>query len=231
MDDDLVLMRQLLTLNERIEELKWRQKLDSYQRGSGSSNHLTVSACMLTDHVVAAAAARAPEAEEVEPFPAKYPSPSTLSLFKDCYWSGGGGGGGGGGGSGGGGGGGGGGSPDRDWPASRPTASTSDLGSSDDMTNSQTELTQREPAADAADASASAAATSTPAGTGSAAAGKSTAHVGGANIQIQVNGFGHIDPRGRLPDMARIRRSEKMSLDSGFHDSGDIPAGLAVCRK
>ena len=49
-DQDLTLMKQLLTLNEQIEELKWRRRYCSYSRGSlASSANFGSSAGTLSD--------------------------------------------------------------------------------------------------------------------------------------------------------------------------------------
>ena len=73
-------MKQLLTLNEQIEELKWQRKLRGYQvEGSGASScniDSNVSVCTLSggewdsrlDH---------------REYPGKYPTPSSLSLYSD----------------------------------------------------------------------------------------------------------------------------------------------------
>ncbi len=74
MDQDLALMKQLLTLNEQIEELKWQRKLQGYSRGSlASSFNMGSSVCTLSDAEYSIHELREP--------PPKYPSPSSLSLY------------------------------------------------------------------------------------------------------------------------------------------------------
>ena len=79
-DQDLALMRQLLTLNEQIEELKWQRKLRVYSRDTlASSATLDFSRFSLTDTdaELRSSGALLPE------LPPKYPTPSSLSLFSD----------------------------------------------------------------------------------------------------------------------------------------------------
>ena len=72
-------MRQLLTLNEQIEELKWQRKLKGYCRSSDfsiSSCNVESSAYTLGSDVDCAAS------RDVY---YKYPSPSKLSLLEECF--------------------------------------------------------------------------------------------------------------------------------------------------
>ena len=135
-------MKQLLTLNEQIEELKWQRKLRGYQvEGSVASScniDSNVSVSTLSDGVWDS---RLDHRE----LPGKYPTPSSLSLYSDYGTS-----------------------PrasvDRELGTGRPTGgvggtgpgpskliqdnthqligreSTSDLGSSDELTSSNSEL-------------------------------------------------------------------------------------------
>ncbi|KAI0219705.1 hypothetical protein LSAT2_028767 [Lamellibrachia satsuma] len=74
-DQDLNLMRQLLTLNERIEDLKWQQKLDVYhQREVATPTDCSGDELDGSD----------PGDEDRDTFLGKYPSPSALSLFDGC---------------------------------------------------------------------------------------------------------------------------------------------------
>jgi len=73
-------MRQLLTLNEQIEELKWQRKLKGYSRSeefSMSSCNVGNSAYTIGSDLDCAASREA--------FHPKYPSPSKLSLLEECY--------------------------------------------------------------------------------------------------------------------------------------------------
>lgn len=68
-------MRQLLTLNERIEDLKWQQKLDVYhQREVATPTDCSGDELDGSD----------PGDEDRDTFLGKYPSPSALSLFDGC---------------------------------------------------------------------------------------------------------------------------------------------------
>ena len=77
-DQDLALMRQLLTLNEQIEELKWQRKLCGYSRGSLESS-CTMDASLATLSDTDGDNSR----QDLRDFPSKYPSPSSLSLFRE----------------------------------------------------------------------------------------------------------------------------------------------------
>ena len=85
-------MKQLLTLNEQIEELKWQRKLRGYQLGAGSQfnsscnmDTSSASVCTLSDgegdSMMDCRNARGTTATEI--FPSKYPSPSSLSIYSD----------------------------------------------------------------------------------------------------------------------------------------------------
>jgi len=77
-DQDLSLMRQLLTLNERIEDLKWQQKLDIYhQREVATPTDCSGDELDGSD----------PGDDDRDTFLGKYPSPSALSLFDGCCGS------------------------------------------------------------------------------------------------------------------------------------------------
>ena len=73
-------MKQLLTLNEQIEELKWQRKLRGYQvEGSGASScniDSSVSVCTLSD-------GEWDSRLDHREYPGKYPTPSSLSLYSD----------------------------------------------------------------------------------------------------------------------------------------------------
>ncbi len=85
-------MKQLLTLNEQIEELKWQRKLRGYQLGAGSQlssscnmDASSASVCTLSDgegdSMMDCRNAGGVTGGEI--FPSKYPSPSSLSIYSD----------------------------------------------------------------------------------------------------------------------------------------------------
>ncbi len=80
-DQDLALMKQLLTLNEQIEELKWQRKLRGYQAGSGS----VTSSCNIDSNVSVATLSDGEWDSRLDhrECPGKYPTPSSLSLYSD----------------------------------------------------------------------------------------------------------------------------------------------------
>ena len=67
-------MKQLLTLNDSIEDLKWQRRLVGKPPIESSSCDLDSSSYTLTD---------GEEDPEKLDFASKYPSPSSLSLFRD----------------------------------------------------------------------------------------------------------------------------------------------------
>ena len=71
-------MRQLLTLNEQIEELKWQRKMCGYSRGSLESS-CTMDASLATLSDTDGDNSR----QDRRDFPSNYPSPSSLSLFRE----------------------------------------------------------------------------------------------------------------------------------------------------
>lgn len=78
MDQDLALMKQLLTLNEQIEEMKWRRKLGGYLHPSHFSQ--SSSSCYLPGSFSYSSFASSSAFAVNEPR-LKYPSPSDLSLL------------------------------------------------------------------------------------------------------------------------------------------------------
>lgn len=111
-------MKQLLTLNEQIEELKWQRKYCGHSKGSltGSSCNLDSSICTLSDGDLL---------DRVEEeLPSKYPTPSTLSLCHELNV------------------------PNEDdfddnFHTRTGSSTASDLSSSDELANSATELRSR----------------------------------------------------------------------------------------
>ena len=88
MDQDLLLMKQFLTLNERIEELKWQRKMETYQLDhTGDSTLSTASSSLrrslLKTHKASASSASS-RLMSTEFLDLKYPTPSELSLFNEC---------------------------------------------------------------------------------------------------------------------------------------------------
>ena len=73
-------MKQLLTLNEQIEELKWQRKLRGYQTGGSVASlcniDSNVSVCTLSD-------GEWDSRLDHREYPGKYPTPSSLSLYSD----------------------------------------------------------------------------------------------------------------------------------------------------
>ena len=81
-------MKQLLTLNEQIEELKWQRRVGCLSRGSlatsvGSSCLLDSSMCTLTDTEFDGYS-RTSLHQSTDTFMTKYPGPSSLSVYQDC---------------------------------------------------------------------------------------------------------------------------------------------------
>ena len=76
-------MKQLLTLNEQIEELKWQRKLRGYQAGGSS----VASSCNVDSSNVSVSTLSDGEWEnsktEHKECAGKYPTPSSLSLYSD----------------------------------------------------------------------------------------------------------------------------------------------------
>jgi len=97
-DQDLTLMHQLLTLNERIEELKWHRKLSGYlpafmTASASSSNNVDGDSNALSDWDVDSQTGDRQSAtnhvvDETDGlFYSKYLSPSKLSLFRECIYN------------------------------------------------------------------------------------------------------------------------------------------------
>ena len=90
-------MHQLLTLNERIEELKWHRKLSGYlpaflAASASSSNMMDGETQALSDWDVDSQSAERPCLRgsldgEVDNLHSKYLSPSKLSLFRECIYN------------------------------------------------------------------------------------------------------------------------------------------------
>ncbi len=96
MDQDLELMRKLLNLNERIEELKWQRKLSGYYPSASEDTNFSYSSGHVLDDVSEYSCSDVEEASEPgceadDPklvLAGKYPSPSSLSMYGDCsYYS------------------------------------------------------------------------------------------------------------------------------------------------
>ena len=79
MDQDLALMRQLLTLNEQIEEMKWRRKLGGYLNPAHFSQ--SSSSCYLPGGYSSSSVATSASGLALAEPALKYPSPSELSLL------------------------------------------------------------------------------------------------------------------------------------------------------
>lgn len=89
MEQDLSLMKQLLTLNEEIEELKWRRRYLGW--GAASSRTSTAASSnyslLTSSGDVLGASATSSEGwwgDSNDHIPSKYPGISTLSLHADC---------------------------------------------------------------------------------------------------------------------------------------------------
>ncbi|ELT99152.1 hypothetical protein CAPTEDRAFT_228431 [Capitella teleta] len=74
MDQDLELMKQLLTLNEQIEDMKWRRKLGCYTHAPSGSSSLLLPGSSRSQF-------------GVSELRLKYPSPSELSLLESTEYT------------------------------------------------------------------------------------------------------------------------------------------------
>ena len=93
-DQDLALMRQLLTLNEQIEELKWQRKYStsntSYSSELSKDSSIDASGTYLDSSAYTLSSSHAGEGLRYDPgsrddmLQQKYPSPSMLSILSGC---------------------------------------------------------------------------------------------------------------------------------------------------